>query len=140
MRKRTKARECTLQILYQIDITKDSAEDLLSTFWENKKTESEVKDFAEMLVKGVAKNIERIDEVISKYASNWKLKRMAVIDRNVLRLATYELLFCEDIPPKVSINEAVDLAKKYGDIDSGKFVNGILDRINKEEAPGGKAG
>ena len=65
---------------------------------------------------------------------------MAVIDRNVLRLATYELLYCEDIPPKVSINEAVDLAKKYGDVDSGKFVNGILDRINKEEAPNGKAG
>ncbi len=140
MRKRTKARECALQILYQIDITKDSAENLLPAFWKGKRLESEIRDFATMLVKGVVENTQNIDEVITKYASNWRLKRMAVIDRNVLRLATYELLYCKDIPPKVSINEAIDLAKKYGDIDSGKFVNGILDRINKEEAPNGKAG
>lgn len=138
MRKRTKARECALQVLYQIDITKDSAENLLPTFWEGKEIESEVKDFATMLVNGVVENMQNIDEVITKYASNWKLKRMAVIDRNVLRLATHELLYCKDIPPKVSINEAIDLAKKYGDVDSGKFVNGILDRINKEELPDGK--
>lgn len=140
MRKRTKGRECALQVLYQIDITEDSAENLLSAFWVNKNIESEVKDFARALVNGVVENMKRIDETITKYASNWKLTRMAVIDRNVLRLATYELLYCEDIPPKVSINEAIDLAKKYGDMDSGKFVNGILDRINKEEAPNGKAG
>lgn len=139
MRKRTKARECALQVLYQIDITKDSAEILLSLFWEGKEIEAEVKDFATMLVNGVVGNLPNIDEVITKYASNWKLKRMAVIDRNVLRLATYELLYCKDIPPKVSINEAIDLAKRYGDVDSGKFVNGILDRINKEKLPDGKA-
>lgn len=139
MRKRTKARECALQVLYQIDITKDSADNLLAAFWEDKDMEAEVKDFATALVKGTVENMQKINDLITKYASNWKLKRMAVIDRNVLRLATYELLYCEDIPPKVSINEAVDLAKKYGDIDSGKFVNGILDRINKEEVPNGKA-
>lgn len=138
MRKRTKARECALQVLYQIDITKDSADNLLAMFWEDKDIEIEVRDFATALVKGAVENMQKIDEAITKYASNWKLKRMAVIDRNVLRLATYELLYCEEIPPKVSINEAVDLAKKYGDLDSGKFVNGILDRINKEEAPRGK--
>jgi transcription antitermination factor NusB len=140
MRKRTKARECALQILYQIDIRKDPPEKLIAEFWEAEETESEVKDFTEMIVKGTVANTKKIDEVISKYASNWKLNRMAVIDRNVLRLATYELLFCEDIPPKVSINEAVDLAKKFGDMESGKFVNGILDRINKEEAGRGKTG
>lgn len=140
MRKRTKARECALQILYQVDIRKDPPEKLIAEFWETEEVESEVKDFAEALVKGAVANTRKIDEMISKYASNWKLSRMAVIDRNVLRLATYELLFCEDIPPKVSINEAVDLAKKFGDIESGKFVNGILDRINKEEATGGKTG
>lgn len=139
MRKRTKARECALQVLYQIDITKDSAEILLPLFWEGKEIEAEVKDFATMLVNGTVGNLQNIDEVITKYASNWKLKRMAVIDRNILRLSTYELLYCKDIPPKVSINEAIDLAKKYGDVDSGKFVNGILDRINKEELPDGKA-
>jgi transcription antitermination factor NusB len=74
-----------------------------------------------------------IDKVISDYATNWELKRMAVTDRNILRFATYELLFMKDIPPKVSINEAIDIAKKYGDRDSGKFVNGILDKINKTE-------
>lgn len=140
MRKRTKARECALQILYQIDITKDSSDNLLSAFWEDKKTESEVRDFATALVKGTVENMQKIDDIITKYASNWKLKRMAVVDRNVLRLSAYELLYREDIPPKVSINEAVDLAKKYGDIDSGKFVNGVLDRINKEEATHGKVG
>lgn len=140
MRKRTKARECALQVLYQIDITKDSADSLLSAFWEDKEVEAEVRDFATALVKGTVENMQKINDLITKYASNWKLKRMAVIDRNVLRLATYELLYCEDIPPKVSINEAVDLAKKYGDIESGKFVNGILDRINKEEVPNGKVG
>ncbi len=76
---------------------------------------------------------QMIDKIISEYATNWKIQRMAVIDRNVLRFATYELLFMEDIPPKVAINEAIDIAKKYGDKDSGKFVNGILDKINKME-------
>jgi len=140
MRKRTRARECALQILYQIDIRKDPPEKLIAEFWETEEAESEVRDFAEALVNGTVANTKKIDELISKYASNWKLNRMAVIDRNVLRLAAYELLFCEDIPPKVSINEAVDLAKKFGDMESGKFVNGILDRINKEEAGRGKTG
>lgn len=138
MRKRTKARECALKVLYQIDITRDSAEVLLAEFWKTQEAEPEVKDFTVRLVNGVSANIKKIDEKISKYASNWKLNRMAVIDRNVLRLGAYELLFCEDIPPKVSINEAVDLAKKFGDAESGKFVNGILDRINKEDGSGGK--
>lgn len=140
MRKRTQARECTLQILYQADIRKDPPDRLLLDFWRDNEVEPEVSDFASSLVLGTLKNLKKIDETISKYASNWKLSRMAVIDRNVLRLATFELLFCEDIPQKVSINEAVDLAKKFGDTESGKFVNGILDKINKEEAKRGKDG
>lgn len=140
MRKRTQAREYALQILYQIDVRKDPGDKILVDFWKNIEAEPEVSDFAAKLVIGSIKNKKKIDEVISKYASNWKMSRMAVIDRNVLRIATYELLFCDDIPPKVSINEAVDLAKKFGDTESGKFVNGILDKINKEEAAVGKAG
>jgi len=136
MRKRTRAREYALQILYQIDIRKEPSEKLISEFMEAEDAEPEVKDFAEALIRGAVMNIKKIDEAISKYASNWKLNRMAVIDRNVLRLAAYELLFCEDIPPKVSINEAVDLAKKFGDMESGKFVNGILDRIKREAVDG----
>jgi len=140
MRKRTQAREYALQILYQIDVRNDPEDKILVDFWKNIETEPEVSDFAAKLVIGTIRNKKKIDEMISKYASNWKMSRMAVIDRNVLRMAAYELLFCEDIPPKVSINEAVDLAKKFGDTESGKFVNGILDKINKEEAAGGKSG
>ena len=140
MRKRTQARECALQILYQADIRKDPPEKIFLDFWRDNEVESEVSDFASSLVLGTLKNLKRVDETITNYASNWKLSRMAVIDRNVLRLATYELLFCDDIPRKVSINEAVDLAKKFGDMESGKFVNGILDKISKEEAKSGKAG
>ena len=140
MRKRTQAREYALQILYQIDVRNDPEDKILVDFWKNIETEPEVSDFAAKLVIGTIRNKKKIDEMISKYASNWKLSRMAVIDRNVLRMAAYELLYCEDIPPKVSINEAVDLAKKFGDTESGKFVNGILDKINKEEAAGGKNG
>ena len=140
MRKRTQAREYALQILYQIDVRNDPEDKILVDFWKNIETEPEISDFAAKLVIGTIRNKKKIDEMISKYASNWKLSRMAVIDRNVLRMAAYELLFCEDIPPKVSINEAVDLAKKFGDTESGKFVNGILDKINKEEAAGGKSG
>ena len=138
MRKRTQAREYALQVLYQADVRNDPPEKLLSDFLSEVEAEKEVSDFASSLVTGTLRNIKRIDEAITKYASNWKLNRMAVIDRNVLRMAAYELLFCDDIPPKVSINEAVDLAKKFGDVESGKFVNGILDRINKEEVKGGK--
>ena len=140
MRKRTQARECALQILYQSDIRKEQPEKLFLDFWRDNEVGAEVSDFASSLVLGTLKNMKKIDETITSYASNWKLSRMAVIDRNVLRLATYELLFCDDIPQKVSINEAVDLAKKFGDTESGKFVNGILDKISKEEAKSGKAG
>ena len=134
MRKRTKAREYALQILYAVDITKDDPKDCIDRFWEgNEESSSEVKKFAAGLVLGVADNKKEIDKMIAKYATNWKLDRMAVIDRNVLRFAAYELLYSKDIPPKVSINEAIDIAKKFGGPDSGKFVNGVLDKINKTE-------
>ncbi len=133
MRKRTLARECALKILYRIEISKDSMESSIEDFWVREKGSEEVKDFANSLVKGTQKNLSRINEVISQHAENWEIKRMAVIDKNVLRLGTFELLYMDEIPPKVSINEAIELAKKYGDVDSGKFVNGILDKIRKIE-------
>lgn len=136
MRKRTKARECALKILYAIDITNEDAKKCIDSFWQERHedVDTAVKEFANQLVTGVSKNIELINKVITDYATNWRLKRMAVIDRNILRFATYELLFTEDIPPKVTINEAIEIAKRYGDKDSGKFVNGILDKINKTES------
>lgn len=136
MRKRTRAREFALQILYQIDITRDNCDTSLSAFWEAHEEEDiaeEVRKFSAELVKGVAANLEIIDTKISQYAANWQLKRMAVVDRNILRISCFELLFREDIPPKVSINEAVELAKKYSGAESGKFVNAILDKVKIEK-------
>lgn len=137
MRKRTQARECALQILYQIDLIKDDSENIIEGYWGNfpDAQEPDVTDFANEIARGVVKNSNAIDEQISKFTQNWDLKRMAVIDRNVLRMGVYELLYRDDIPPKVAINEAVELAKKYGDVDSGKFVNGILDKIHKVNRP-----
>ncbi len=136
MRKRTLARECALQVLYQMDITGDKPENALDNFWSNRK-ENEIdpglKEFSASLVQGVAENLEEIDQGIVRYAENWQLKRMAVVDRNIMRLGCFELLFRDDIPPKVSINEAVELAKKFSGLESGKFVNAILDKIKLEK-------
>jgi len=134
MRKRTKARECALQILYGIDIRKgDPASENIECYWQQNKTDPVVKEFADSLIAGTLEHVKDIDKCITKYTDNWRIERMAVIDRNIIRMATYELLFVTDIPPKVSINEAVELAKKYGDDESGRFVNGVLDKINKTE-------
>lgn len=134
MRRRTQAREYSLQVLYQIDLTQGSAADCIQNFWENHdETDASVKDFATQLISGTAANIKDIDERIAKHATNWQLERMATIDRNILRLAIYELIFLKDIPTKVSINEAVDLAKRFSTEESGKFVNGILDSLSKQE-------
>ncbi len=144
MRKRTQARDFALKILYQADVTRRDIPAVAGTFWSNEEADGadrEVKEFTQRLVQGVTEKLEDIDKKISQYATNWQLKRMAIIDRNVLRLGAFELLFATDIPPKVSINEAVELAKKYGDLDSSKFVNGILDKIHKTErlSPGKKS-
>lgn len=134
MRKRTKARECALKILYAVDITGEEPKKCIETFWKNHdEVDGELESFANSIVLGVTNNRDAIDKLISAHTTNWQLKRMAVIDRNILRFATYELLYMEEIPPKVSINEAIDIAKRYGDKDSGKFVNGVLDSINKNE-------
>ena len=132
MRKRTKARECALQLLYKYDLTREPPGDLASFWVEQDEQSQEIKDFTEELVRGTIKYLEPIDKKLSSFATNWELKRMATVDRNVLRMSSFELLYLEDIPAKVSINEAVDLAKKYSGEESGKFVNGILDRIKEE--------
>jgi transcription antitermination factor NusB len=133
MRKRTLARECALKILYKIEVGKDSVPDSFDDFWSRQEVAEDVRKFTEEIVKGAHENIARIDEVISKYTENWEIKRIAIIDKNIMRLGIFELLYMDSIPAKVSINEAIDLAKKYGDVDSGKFVNGILDKVRKEE-------
>ena len=136
MRKRTKAREFAVQILYKMDITHDDYAMSLENFWKaltEEDTGEDIKNFTNELVKGVADNLAEIDKKINQYATNWELKRMAVVDRNILRLSCYELMFREDIPAKVSINEAIELAKKYSGLEAGSFVNGILDKIKLEK-------
>lgn len=133
MRKRTRAREFALRILYKQDLDPEPAETLLGTYWESNPVPPEVQSYAERIVRGTLAHLEEIDSIVSKYAENWELRRMAVVDRTILRFSTYELLYLEDIPPKVVINEAVDIAKKFSQEDSGKFVNGILDKINHTE-------
>ena len=136
MRKRTQARECALQILYQHEINPEPLEESLASFWgENATLPEEVRSFADSLVRGTLEHLPEIDEVIARYTENWQLSRMAAIDRNILRFGVYELLYVEDIPPKVSINEAVNIAKKFSQEESGKFVNGVLDKINHTEKP-----
>jgi len=144
MRKRSLARDWALKILYQTDITHRPIERSVEDFptqEENAQTsaclpagrEPEIFEFCKRLVFGVHEHLKEIDDKISQYATNWQIKRMAIIDRNILRIGVFELQYTSDIPPKVTINEAVELAKKYGDLDSSKFVNGILDNIHKTE-------
>jgi N utilization substance protein B len=135
MRKRSKAREYALQILYQMDITHEKFPSVAVGFWAliDDNPEDEIKSFVHELVLGVVEHAPAIDDKIAQYATNWELTRMAVVDRNILRLSGYELLFRDDIPPKVSINEAVELAKKFSGDHARKFVNGILDKIKSQK-------
>ncbi|MGD9015183.1 MAG: transcription antitermination factor NusB [Candidatus Omnitrophota bacterium] len=134
MRKRTKARQLALQILYQIDITHDDSSVSLDNFWQSQKHEvdSTVKQFTLELVEGIQKYHQIIDHKIAAYAKNWELKRMAVVDRNILRQACFEIIYRPDIPPKVAINEAIELAKRFSGIEASKFVNGVLDKVRQD--------
>ena len=130
--KRTKARERALQALYQIDVAAEGIDDALGRFWKSfEPVERVVMDLAEVLVRGVAESRRAIDDTIERISTNWRLDRMAKVDRNVLRLAVYELLRT-DVPVKVVINEAIELGKKFGSESSGAFVNGVLDRVAAE--------
>lgn len=128
MRLRRKAREYALQLLFQFDLCRD-AEGLFDGFWQEKILPLQLIEFTDMLVKGAIVHLAMIDRKIISNAENWSLDRMAIVDRNILRLAIYELLYLDDIPSKVTINEAIEISKRFGTEDSGAFINGILDRI-----------
>jgi len=131
--KRRQAREYALQILFQIDFTENKVgRRELDEFWSDKKENSEIRKFAEELVKGALEKLEDIDMLIEKLAENWILGRMAAVDRNILRLAAFEILYRKDIPSAVTINEALEIAKKYSSSESAPFLNGVLDRLAKE--------
>ena len=128
--KRRKAREFALQILFQLDIRKEKPTlTLFKRFWTEFEPDNEVRAFTEEIVKGTFKHMKVINMKILASAKNWSLDRMATVDRNVLRMAAYEILYRMDIPPSVTINEAIELAKKFGTDESGAFVNGILDNV-----------
>jgi N utilization substance protein B len=128
--KRRRAREYALQILFQLEMSGSELNDkILEEFWEGKHEKKAVKDFAFHIVKHTLDHLKDIDSVIQKAAQNWSVARMAAIDRNILRTATYELAYRADIPPSVTINEALEIAKKYSTMDSAPFINGILDKV-----------
>ena len=129
---RRKSREFALQVLYQLDITKQDVIKTLAQFQDHFSGNEERDDFMERLVLGVLEHCQEIDRLIGKYSENWRLVRMNIVDRTILRMAIFELLYCEEIPPKVTLNEAIELGKRYGSEDSGSFINGILDRIQNE--------
>ena len=129
MTRRTRGREIALQVLYQLEQNPGQGPDEVAQFILRRLREPKLCAFAAGLVNGVLEHQPRIDPLISEVAENWRLDRMAAIDRNILRLGAYELLYCEDVPTKVAINEALELAKRYSTAQSSRFVNGILDRL-----------
>lgn len=129
MKKRTRARELALQFLYQVDLVGPDIAGDADTFVRGEEKDGESRKFALRLIRGTLEHRPAIDEIVQGVAQNWEISRMAVVDRNVLRVATYELLHCEDIPPKVAINEAIEIGKRFSTQNSGAFINGILDKI-----------
>ena len=129
MRSRTKARQTALQYLYQWDLVGEQADEAV-LFVAESEIEGEAAKFALELIDGCRDNVAQLDEAIRAVSAHWTIERMPVIDRNILRIGVYELLHRDDVPPKVAINEAIELAKTYGGKDSGAFVNGILDKID----------
>ena len=129
---RRQARERALQLLFQWDIHGHTRH-WLDQFWEDHKAAPETKAFAERLLHGVMEHQKELDTILGAAATNWKVSRMPVVDRNILRAAIFELLWMPDIPAKVTIDEAVELAKKFADDETKKFVNGVLDRILRDD-------
>ena len=133
MGRRRKARESALQLLYQLDVRDcDDAGAQATEFWERHPVDPATRAFADELVVGTKQNQAKIDGLIAQSAEHWDLDRMAAVDRNILRAAVYELAVAAGGPPKVAINEAIEIAKKFGTEESSRFINGILDRIARE--------
>jgi len=129
---RRKSRELALQILFELDINQGDVQKAIDQFWKTFEYSKDLRDFSERIVKGVAEHREEIDRLIKKNSRNWRFDRIDRVDRNILRVAIFELVHCPDIPPKVSINEAIELSKKFGSEKSPSFINGILDKVAQE--------
>ncbi len=141
MTRRSRGREVALQILYQVEQNPGVTPEEVRRFIQRRLlNDRKLSEFTEGLISGVKEHQERIDDLISQVAENWRLDRMAAIDRNILRLGAYEMLFCPEVPARVAINEALELAKRYSTAQSSRFVNGILDRVLQWQIPDPKAG
>ena len=128
---RRQSRELAMQALFYMDMRKDASEKMLEHFCGCFCTSKKSRPFLIKLVNGVIDKKGQIDGLVERFSKNWKISRMSCVDRNVMRIAVYEMLYCDDIPPKVSINEAVDIGKKFGTQESGAFINGIMDSIRE---------
>ena len=131
MSSRRKSREFAMQMLYQWEICGYTPTQVEATFFDNQKAEAEVAGFARDLFEGAVSNLEQLDTLVRERAANWRLERMAAVDRNILRVALYELLYHPETPPAAVINEAVEIARRFSTVDSVDFVNGVLDGIRK---------
>ncbi|MCX6966809.1 MAG: transcription antitermination factor NusB [Verrucomicrobia bacterium] len=129
---RREGREAAVQFLYQRDLNTGASAETIEAFWDLRPANKKVRAFGMDIAEGVLAHQADIDARIRQAASNYDLHRIAAVDRNILRIAIYEMLFCPDVPPVVSINEAIEIAKRFGSDDSGRFVNGVLDRIRGE--------
>lgn len=130
---RRQARGDALQILYQLDLNQDVAANHAMLYFESYYSQhGETDPFTQRLVMGIAENLKEIDTVVEKYSEHWRVDRMAAVDRNILRLGTFELNFCDDIPATVTINEMIEVAKQFGSESSAAFINGILDRMKSQ--------
>ena len=129
MGKRRRSRELAIKVLFHLEFSSDDPATIFALICNNFGASEDIKLFSEELVLGVCGHLKELDSLIGKASKNWRLERIARVDRSILRLAVYELLYRDDIPPRVSINEAVDLGKKFGTEESGAFINGILDKI-----------
>jgi len=129
---RREGREAAVQFLYQRDLNAGATAETVEEFWELRPAAKRVREFGLAIAEGVLAHQDAIDERIRQAASNYDLHRIAAVDRNILRIAIFEMLFCPEVPPVVSINEAIEIAKRFGSDDSGRFVNGVLDRIRGE--------
>jgi N utilization substance protein B len=143
MGNRRKAREASLQLLYEIDLAHEDCAEVLKVFLRDPARTlqelpdapaalEEVKQFTVQITEGVYHNVREIDQLVEGHSTHWKISRMSVVDRNILRMGVFELLYCPDIPASVTINEAIEIAKRFGTDESGSFVNGVLDHIAKE--------
>ena len=126
---RTSGRESALQMLFAMEAGGGSAERVIAAYWRETPGDPEGREYADNVLRGVAGDLDKVDEAVRKASTNWRLERMARVDRNVLRLGAWELLKSRDVPRAVILDEAVELAKRFGSEESGAFVNGVLDRV-----------